>query len=204
MLVVGAGNFAKDILPSLTEDFDEIVLFDLMGKSSGAFYGYKCLNTEAEVRAYLQVSPQFIVGVGDPLKRREIAQQIESWGGVNSSYVSSRSMLGKSVKIEEKGVIILAMSYISEDVTIGEGAIIYAHCGIGHGCQIGSYSLLSAYVCMSSTTIGENAYISIGAKFKPGVSIGNNCFVGIGSVVTKNFPDNSHIIGVPARKVRSL
>jgi len=204
MLVVGAGNFAKDLLPSLSEDVEEIVFFDLMGQSLGTFFGYKCLNTEVEVKKYLEVSSSFIVAVGDPIRRRKLTQQIESWGGINVNYISSHSMIGKSVKLGTKGVIILAMSYISEDVSIDEGVVVYVQCTIGHGCHIGAYSFLSGYVGMSSTTIGQNGYIGIGVRFKPGVNIGDNCFVGIGSVVTKNFSDNSHLIGMPARKVKSL
>ncbi len=204
MLIVGTGNFAKDILPSVSKDVEDIVFYDLMGKSFEGFYAYPCLNTEVELTAYLQASPEFIVAVGDPLKRRKMTQEMEALGGVNVNYISSQAMLGKSVKLGKKGVIILAMTYISEDVSIDEGVIVYAHCGIGHGCRIGAYSMLSAYTCMSSATIGKDTYVGIGANFKPGVIIGNNCFVGIGSVVTKDFPDNSHIIGVPARKMKSL
>jgi len=203
VLVVGAGNFAKDMLPSLSHDVEDLVFYDLMGKSNGEFYGYKCLNTEVELKAYLQTFPEFIVTVGNPQRRREIAKEIEQLGGVNINYISSWAMLGKTVQLGKKGVIIMPMTHISEDVIIEEGVIVYLHCAIGHDCRIGAYSLLSADIFMSSTTIGEESYIGMGVKFKPGVSIGKNCFVGMGSVVTKNFPDNSHIVGVPARKVKS-
>ena len=38
----------------------------------------------------------------------------------------------------------------------------------------------------------------------PGVTIGNNVVVGAGAVVSKDIPDNSLAIGVPARIVRKL
>jgi carbonic anhydrase/acetyltransferase-like protein (isoleucine patch superfamily) len=39
-----------------------------------------------------------------------------------------------------------------------------------------------------------------------GAKIGRNCLVGAGAVVTegKSFPDNSLIVGAPARAVRSI
>ena len=37
----------------------------------------------------------------------------------------------------------------------------------------------------------------------PGAHIGNNCVIGARSVVTKDIPDNSVAVGVPARVIKS-
>jgi acetyltransferase-like isoleucine patch superfamily enzyme len=37
-----------------------------------------------------------------------------------------------------------------------------------------------------------------------GVTIGNNCIIGAGAIVTKNIPDNSVAVGVPARVTSTL
>ena len=38
----------------------------------------------------------------------------------------------------------------------------------------------------------------------PGISIGDNCIIAAGSVVTKSFPNNSIVGGVPAKKIKDL
>ncbi|WP_407463225.1 hypothetical protein [Methanobrevibacter sp.] len=38
----------------------------------------------------------------------------------------------------------------------------------------------------------------------PGVSIGNNVVIGAGAVVSKDIPDNSIALGVPAKVVKKL
>ena len=55
-------------------------------------------------------------------------------------------------------------------------------------------------------TIGDTSLIGIGAVVLNKARIGRNCIVGSGSVVTegKEFPDNSLIIGAPAKVVRTL
>jgi acetyltransferase-like isoleucine patch superfamily enzyme len=52
-------------------------------------------------------------------------------------------------------------------------------------------------------TIGNDVYIGVRSLILPGVTIGNRCIIGAGSVVTKSIPDNSVAAGVPARVIKS-
>lgn len=52
-------------------------------------------------------------------------------------------------------------------------------------------------------TIKNDVYIGINSIILPGVTIGNNCIIGAGSVVTKDIPDNSVYAGVPAKYIKS-
>lgn len=73
-------------------------------------------------------------------------------------------------------------------VTIGEGCTI-GHHAIVHGCSI-----------------GDNSLVGMGATILNGARIGRNCLVGANALVTegKEFPDNSLIVGAPARAIRTL
>jgi len=52
--------------------------------------------------------------------------------------------------------------------------------------------------------IGDNCFIGANVCITKGVVLGKHCAVGANSVVTKSFPDNSIIVGNPARLIRSL
>lgn len=52
-------------------------------------------------------------------------------------------------------------------------------------------------------TIGDNVFLGNNSIVLPGVSIGNNCVVGAGAIVTKDIPDNSVVAGVPARIIKT-
>lgn len=52
-------------------------------------------------------------------------------------------------------------------------------------------------------TIGNDVYIGVRTVILPGVSKGNRCIIGAGSVVARSIPDNSVAAGVPARVIKS-
>ncbi len=50
--------------------------------------------------------------------------------------------------------------------------------------------------------IGDNVTLNIGTKVIGKITLGNNIISGAGAVVTKSFPDNAVIAGVPAKLLR--
>jgi len=52
--------------------------------------------------------------------------------------------------------------------------------------------------------VGDNVWIGGNVVVLPGVTIGNNCVIGAGSIVTKDIPDNSLAVGNPCRVIKKL
>ena len=51
---------------------------------------------------------------------------------------------------------------------------------------------------------GDNVWFGAEVTVCPGVTIGDNCVIGAGSVVTKDIPANTVAVGNPCRVIRSL
>ena len=52
-----------------------------------------------------------------------------------------------------------------------------------------------------SPQIGDNCYIGANVSIFGPITIGNNSIIGGGAVVTKSFPDNSKLVGCPAKNL---
>ncbi len=98
----------------------------------------------------------------------------------------------------------------NEAITIGKGSNVQdgsvLHTDVGAPLDIGENVTIGHQVMLHGCTIGDGALIGIQAVILNGAKIGRNCLVGAGSVVTegKQFPDNSLILGSPAKVVREL
>lgn len=96
---------------------------------------------------------------------------------------------------------------------IGKGLFIDHGCGvvIGETTVIGDNCTLYQGVTLGGTgkeqgkrhpTLGNNVMVSAGAKVIGSFKIGDNCKIGAGSVVLREVPSNSTVVGVPGRVVR--
>ena len=98
----------------------------------------------------------------------------------------------------------------NEPIVIGQGSNVQdgsvLHTDHGFPLTLGQGVTVGHQVMLHGCTIGDGSLIGIQAVVLNGACIGRNCLVGAGSLVTegKEFPDNSLIMGSPAKVVREL
>jgi UDP-3-O-[3-hydroxymyristoyl] glucosamine N-acyltransferase len=88
---------------------------------------------------------------------------------------------------------------------IGENTYLDNQIHIAHNVQIGKNCIITAQVGFAgSAIIGNKVMIGGQAGISGHLNIGNNVQIGGGSGVIKNIPDNSKIMGYPAKDIRSF
>lgn len=85
---------------------------------------------------------------------------------------------------------------IGNNVTFGPHVQVLAHDA--------STCMLIGYARIGRVTIGDNVFIGAGSIVLPGVTIGSNTVIGAGSVVSRSIPDGVVAIGSPAKPVQKI
>jgi carbonic anhydrase/acetyltransferase-like protein (isoleucine patch superfamily) len=114
-----------------------------------------------------------------------LGENVSVWPGAVIRGDNDRIVIGERSNVQDGAILHTDAGFVLEieaHVTIGHQAMV-------HGC-----------------TVKEGSLIGIQAVILNGAVIGRNCLVGAGAVVTegKVFPDNSLILGAPAKVVREL
>jgi len=89
--------------------------------------------------------------------------------------------------------------HIGDNVMIGPNVLITT---VGH--TLSPKGRREKMGVTSPVNIGNDVWIGANVVILPGVTIGNNVVIGAGAVVTKDIPDNSLAVGVPARVIKSI
>ncbi|MGN0383571.1 MAG: acyltransferase [Eubacterium sp.] len=102
--------------------------------------------------------------------------------------------VGKNFRRQEKTLIDQSHCWlitIGDNVTLAPRVHILAHDA--------STKNALGYTRIGTVNIGNNVFIGASTTVLPGVDIGNNVVIGAGSVISKDIPDNSVVVGSPAR-----
>lgn len=109
-------------------------------------------------------------------------------------------VIGDHVEI---GALCTVCSGTVEPTVIEDHVKMDDHIHVAHNCRVGRNSLLTACAELSgSVQIGSNVWVGPNASLMNGIMVGNDAFIGLGAVVTKDCDAGWIYAGNPARRLR--
>lgn len=210
MLIIGAKGFAKEVLEVLHQNnqTENIAFYDDVNHDIGDFLYNKfpILKNENQAIDFFKTNGnEFTIGIGNPQLRYKLYNKFKDLGGIFTSTISQYAKIGSFDVTIGEGANILDDVKISNSVSIGKACLIYYNVLITHDNIVRDFVELSPNaILLGKVSIGSFTQIGANATILPNVKIGKNVIIGAGSVVTKDIPDNSMAVGIPAKVIKEL
>jgi len=208
VIILGAGGTGGDVL----DWFAELA-------AQGLNYSPKGFLDDDERKRGTEVKSLPVLGPMRSAVDYPTAKFIDALG--SPSNFAGRPSLLSAIPEDRFLTLVHPRAHISRTVEIGSGSLVYPHVAVSSGARIGSHvTILANVVVNHDTVIGDYSIVASAVSLSGGVRIGRCCYigagshliqravigegslVGMGSVVIRDVPPRTVVVGNPARVLR--
>ena len=210
MIIFGAGSYSKILYLSFKNIFKECKInflidpFEILKNEEIIFWrdqGFEIISTFKKILENKLVDIKFVVAIGNEFgyERTILINELKKRNIYHEKFIHQSANISEDSYISNESVIMPNVT-IMPLCTIKKGAIINTSATIDHEVQIdeGCHVMGSSYIA-GRVNIGQWSTIGANCTIFPDVKIGVNCFIGAGSVVRSDIPDNSIYVGNPSK-----
>jgi acetyltransferase EpsM len=203
VIIYGAGGHASVVIDAiLSAGIGEIkcLVDDDPEKWGKELYGYPVISPQ-ELEEKIK-DTHLHLAIGNNSFRREKAEELKKKGVNFLTIIHPKAYVSPTAHIDE-GTIICANAVVNPYAKIGKHCIINTGTIVEHHCEVADFVHIAPNATLGGkVSIGDGTLVGLSATVLLGKRIGKNCIVGAGAVVIDDVPDNTTVVGVPAKPIR--
>jgi sugar O-acyltransferase (sialic acid O-acetyltransferase NeuD family) len=201
LLIIGASGHGKVVADiALNMNKWERIYFLDDDESINSLMGIKVVGKSNEAIGLINDYDIF-VGIGNNVIREKIQEDLETKGATLPVLIHPTAIVGEEVCLAP-GTVVMAGAVINCCTRIGKGCIINTAATIDHDNIIGNFVHVSPGSHLAGAVkVGQQTWLGIGSIVSNNVTIHSGCKVGAGSVIVKDITESGTYVGVPARRV---
>ncbi|TDB02880.1 acetyltransferase [Halomonas marinisediminis] len=149
---------------------------------------------------------KFVIAIASPRVRKIVVEKMSQVRSPDfATLVDPAAILEDDSLDIGPGTIVCAGTICTADIVIGSHCIVNKACSIGHDVKIGEFVTISPKVMLGGSVLIEHG-VEIGAMtaVQQGVKVSQGAMIGMGSVIRKNLPANTLVVGNPPKTLRKL
>ena len=175
-----------------------------VGEAQGRFRKIPVIGTSEDVHRFISEDDTYVLVAYKTMKKEKEQFEklkrlkIPKWKLINVIHPSAQIPSGFCYI--GNGVMMAPNVQLSVDSYISDNCILLGNCFIGHDSVLEQYVSVANHATIGARVrVGKGVHIGTNATIKQGVTIGDFSLVGMGSVVLKDVPPESVVVGNPAR-----
>lgn len=205
IIIVGAGGFGRELLQWI-KDINNITptwkIKGFIDDNPCALDGYPCGHKViSTITKWIPTqNEEFAIAIAEPHIKEKIISLLKSKGALIANIIHPTAKICDYSEHGE-GVVMYPYSSIGPNCKVGNHVTLLSS-GLGHDAVVEDFTTISSSCGISGHThIGKRAFIASHAIIPPGRSVGDDAYVGAGSVVIRNVPAGKKVFGNPAKIV---
>ena len=204
LIIVGGGGMARKIVAKLKKLNLPEPIWNVIGMLDDDPAAQTLNKTEVKIIGTIKdyepkSSDHFVMGVSDPYLKESLADIMIQKGVTFETLIGPEADLGDDVSFGE-GCIIFTPHVIDSGATFGNFVTVMGST-VSFDAVVGDYSTLTGFANTTTATIGKRVFVGSHAVILEGLNIGDDAYIGTGSIVLKDVPAGAKVFGVPARIV---
>ncbi len=213
VVILGVGGYCANLIDIMRdintkrgqEIFEPVGYLDDDTKKHGIkYFGLDVMGGLKDAAARFP-DAYFVNGIGSAetaWKKQQIIDQVGASKERFVTLVHPSAWVAPTVTLGA-GSVVAQYCVVMAGAVIGDHVKMLPQCTISYGSNVGSYSTVSTgAVTLSDVVCGVSNYLGANVSIKERVKVGDHCILGMGTVVLKDVPANSVMVGNPARFLR--
>lgn len=205
IIIVGAGGFGRELLQWIKDINKTGYKWKIKGfidDNPNALDNYKCdYKVIGKISDWQPKGGEvFACAIANPKIKEKVVNMLKAKGAIFERIIHPTAIISEFTDIGE-GFVAYPNSGISVNVTIGDFVTLLSS-GVGHDVTIGDYTTISSYSDITGgVIIGKKVFLGSHVTIVPKRKIGDDAYIGVGSVVVTNIKENTKVMGNPAKRI---
>lgn len=204
LVIVGAGGFGREVLQLCADINKARQIWRILGfidDNPRALDGYLCdYSVIGTIDHWIpSANEEFALAVAKPSTKEAITRKLIARGAKFATIIHPNVTVGAYTRIGE-GTVIYPAALIGPNASIGNFTSMLS--GVGHDALVDDYATVSSFcdIC-GHAHIGKRAFLGSHAVISPSLFVGDDAYVGAGSIVIRNVHAGKKVFGNPARVI---